>query len=280
MRQTLLALALSLATATAASAADPVGLVICAPGYPGTTSEAQTTIDALVAVMAKAAKWAPTELTGAYYETETGGVTRLSQADAAVALLPLALFLEQEAALKLTARQAAAMKGKAEATEVWSLVAKKGAIANAAALDGYELVSIVGFSKRFIKGPVLGAWGKLPESVKFSQSKQVLSAMRKASKGDKVALLLDSEQAAAIATSPFAGDLEVVYKAAPLPSAVVATVGTRIPEARWKALGDALPKLGDTPEGAKALEGVWKLRFAALDAKAVEAARKAFADAK
>jgi len=279
MRYILLAAALSLASATAL-AADPVSLVICAPGFPGTTSEAQPTIDALVGVMAKAAKWAPTELTGAYYEAEAAGVARLSQADAAITLLPLALFLEQETALKLTARQAAIMKGKADANEVWSLVAKKGAIANAAALDGYEIASIVGFSKRFIKGPVLGAWGKLPETVKFSQNKQVLSAMRKAAKGDKFALLLDAEQTAALATSPFAGDLEVVYKAAPLPTAIVSTVGTRIPDARWKALGEALPKLGDTPDGAKALEGVWKLRFAPLDAKAVDAARKAFNEAK
>ena len=279
MRNVLVATVLTLLCAPAL-AADPVSLIICAPGFPGTTAEAQPTIDALAAAMAGAAKWAPAELKGAYYETEPGGVARLSQPDAALALLPLALFLEQEASLKLSAKQAAIMKGKADGNEVWSLVAKKGAIAKAEALAGYEVVSIVGFSPRFIKGPVLGAWGKLPEGVKFTQSKQVLSAMRRAAKGDKVALLLDAEQTAALATSPFAGDLEVVYKSAPLPMGVLATVGGRISEARFKALGEALPKLGGTPDGAQALEGLWKLRFDALDPKALEAARKAFAQAR
>ncbi len=279
MRNAMLAVGLLLLSSPAL-AADPVALVICAPGFPGTTSEAQGAIDALTAAMAKAAKWAPAELKGAYYETEAGGVARLSQPDAAIAMLPLALFLEQEAALKLTARKAAIMKGKADPNEVWALVAKKGAVPNAAALAGYEVQSIVGFSPRFIKGPVLGAWGKLPEGVKFTQTKQVLSAMRKAAKGDKVALVLDAEQTAALASSPFSSDLEVVYKSPPLPMGVVATVEAKISEARWKAMGEALPKLGETPDGAKALEGVWKLRFDALDAKGLEAARKAFAGAK
>ncbi|HEY3450789.1 MAG TPA: hypothetical protein VGK67_30815 [Myxococcales bacterium] len=279
MRNALLAVGLILLSSPAL-AADPVAMVICAPGYPGTTSEAQPAIDALVTAMAAAAKWAPADLKGAYYETETGGVTRLSQPDAAIAMLPLALFLEQETALKLTARQAAIMKGKADPNEVWSLVAKKGAIPNAAALAGYEIQSIVGFSPKFIKGPVLGEWGKLPDGVKFTQSKQMLSAMRKAAKGDKVAMVLDAEQAAALATSPFAGDLEIVYKSAPLPMGVVATIAGKIPDAKWKTLGEALPKLGETPDGAKALEGVWKLRFGTLDPKAIEAARKMFAGAK
>ncbi|MGC4118276.1 MAG: hypothetical protein QM765_27735 [Myxococcales bacterium] len=265
---------------TPALAADPVTMVICAPGFPGSTTEAQGAIDALATAMATAAKWSPAELKGAYYETEAGGVARLSQPDAAIALLPLALFLEQETALKLTARQAAIMKGKADANEVWALVAKKGAVPNAEALAGYEIQSIVGFSPKFIKGPVLGPWGKLPDGIKFTQTKQVLSAMRKAAKGDKVALVLDSEQTAAIATSPFAADLEIVYKSGPLPMGVVATVNAKLSDAKWKPMGDALPKLGATPDGAKALEGVWKLRFDALDAKGVDAARKAFAEAK
>lgn len=279
MRNALLAASLVLLSSTA-MAADPVAMVICAPGFPGSTTEAQGAIDALANAMASAAKWGPAELKGSYYETEAGGIARLSQPDAAIALLPLALFLEQESTLKLTARQAAIMKGRTDPNETWALVAKKGAIPNAGALAGYEIQSIVGFSPKFIKGPVLGAWGKLPEGVKFTQTKQVLSAMRKAAKGDKVALVLDSEQTAAIATSPFAADLEIVYKSAPLPMGVIATVGTKVPDAKWKPMGEALPKLGGTPDGAKALEGVWKLRFDVLDAKGIEAARKTFADAK
>jgi hypothetical protein len=172
------------------------------------------------------------------------------------------------------------MKGKTEATEVWSLVAKKGSLTGAASLDGWQISSLIGFSPRFIRGPVLGAWGKLPESVKFVQTARAMSEMRKAAKGDKVALVLDSEQTAALASSPYASDLEVVYTAPALPSAIFATVGGRIADARWKPMAAALPKLGDTPDGAKALEGVWKLKFSALDDKALAAAQKLFKEAR
>lgn len=278
--RSLLAAALATLISLPALAAEPAALVICAPGYPGSTKEAQPTIDALVGVMAKQAKgWEPKELTGAYYETENGGVARLSQPDAALTLVPLAFFLEHEQALKLTARQGAAFKGR-DGTEVWSLFAKKGSVTKAADLDGWTIVSTVAFSPRFIRGPVLGSWGKLPETVKFQQTNRFLSPMRKAAGGEKIAFLLDSETATQIMGTEMAKDFEPLHKSAPLPMAIVATVDGRLPEARWKPMGEALLKLGETPDGAKTLEAVWKLKFLKLDDKALAAARKSFAEAK
>jgi hypothetical protein len=282
MRLTLLAAAaLSVGIAMPAQAADappaPIALVICAPGFPGTTAEAQPTIDALVKAMAGAAKWGEKDLSGAYYETEKGGLTRLSQPDAALALVSVPFFLEHADELKLQARQAGVFKGKQQATETWTLFAKKGSLPGAAALDGWQVASAVSYSPRFIRGPVLGGWGKVPATgVTYTQTNKFLTFMRKAAAGEKIAVLLGEEEAAAIATSPFAADLEAVYKAPPLPFGVIATVGARITDARFKPLGEALPKIGDTPDGAKALEAVWKLKFMPLDAKALAEAKKSF----
>ncbi|MBI5542632.1 MAG: hypothetical protein HY901_01995 [Deltaproteobacteria bacterium] len=275
MRTLFLAAFLSSTVALPAVAAEPVALVICAPGYPGSTAEAQPTIDSLAQTMAKAAKWAPAELTGVYYEKQEAGVTRLSQPDVGLALLPLALFLEQQEALKLKARLSAAMKGRAEATERWTLIAKKGSLPDASALEGWEVHSLVGFSPRFIRSVVLSGWGKVPENVKFVQTGRILSAMKKASAGAKVAVLLDSEQAEALAKSPDP-ELVVVHQSAFLPAAILATVGSKVSDTRWKTMGEALPKLGETPEGAKVLESVQKLKFMPLDEKVLVAAQKAF----
>jgi len=262
-----------------AARSEPVSLVICAPGYPANTAEAQPVIDALTAAIARAAGWKPGELTGAYYETEAGGRARLAKPDAAVAMLPLALFLEQQEALKLQPRVGAAMKGRT-GPELWSLVAKRGALTGPASLSGWQLGSLVGFSPRFIRGPALGGWGRLPDDVKYVQSGQVLSLLRKAAAGERTALLLDGDQAASIGMLPFAADVETVYRSPPMPGGVVATVAGRLPDARWKTLEQALLRLADTPEGARALEGVWKLRFVPLDEKGLAAAQKAFRDAK
>ena len=262
--------------ARAAEVKGPVSLVFCAPGYMGSTAEAQPSIDALVKAMATTAKWDAKDLTGAYYETDKGGVEALARPDAAMAMVTLAFFLEQQEAAKLDVKMLASMKGR-PAMETWALVAKKGAIKDPAALDGYTIASGISYSPRFIRGPVLGAWGKLPESVSFKQVRSLLPELRKAGKGEKIAVIVDEETAAAL---PSLTDVEVVYKSPPVPTAVVATVGGHLGDARWKAMAEALNHLAEGPDGAKALEAVQKLKFFPLDDKALAAAQKAFKEAK
>jgi hypothetical protein len=271
-----LAVLLAMAAPSSAPAADgPVALVACAPGYPGTTAEAQPAMDAFAAALARAASWPAGRVTAAYHETEQGGMGRLASPDAALALVPLPFLLQRGEALKLVPRLQVQSTGS-ELTEVWSLVARRGRIGSPAALDGFTVVSLAGYSPGFVRS-ALGPWGRIPESARIVHSGQVLSALRKAAGGEKVALLLDGAQAAALGTLPFAGDLEVVARSAPLPAAFVCTVGNRLAAARWKALEKALLALPSTPEGASAMEGLRFVRFAPVDAAALTAARRAFA---
>jgi hypothetical protein len=259
----------------AALGADPVAFVAVAPGYPGTTAEAQPSMDAFAAALAAQAGWPSGAITASYHEKDGPGLERLQRPDAALAMVALPFFLQHADALKLEARLVAAQK--AGATEVWTLVARKGRIRGAADLAGWQVNSIAGYAPAFVKGTALGAWGKLPDSVKIVASGQVLSSLRKAAAGENVAVLLDGAQAAALPSLPFAADLEVVARSAPLPTGLLATVGTRIAPARWRALDVALRKLGDTPAGAAALEGIRMQGFLPLDAASVAAARKAYA---
>jgi ABC-type phosphate/phosphonate transport system substrate-binding protein len=116
----------------------------------------------------------------------------------------------------------------------------------------------------------------VPSSVKVVQTSQVLSALRKAVAGENVAVLLDGAQAAALPTLPFAAELEVVARSAPLPTGVVVTVGKRLTPERWKALEKALRQLGDRPEGAAALDAIRLQGFVPLDIASLAAARKAY----
>ncbi len=258
-------------------AAEPVAFVAVAPGYPGTTAEAQASMDGFAAALATQAGWPAGSVTATYYEKDKPGLERLQKGDVAVAMVTLPFFLQNADALKLEPRLVAAQK--AGATETWSLVAKKGRLTGPASMDGWQLNSIAGYAPAFVKGPALGAWGRIPDSVKIVQSTQVLSSLRKAAAGENVAVLLDGAQAAALASLPFAADLEVVARSASLPTGILATVGTRLPADRWKALDAALRKLGSTPTGAAALEAVRMQGFLPLDPAALTAARKAYAAA-
>jgi hypothetical protein len=272
----LAALSWSGAGAVVSVAAPPAMiLVVCAPGYPGSTEEAQPTMDALAAAITAAAGWKPGDLKAIYFETEQGGLQRLRSDDAAVAISPVAFWLQHRGGLGLEPLMQAIEEG-GQAAEPWTLVAAAGQVSGSSSLAGFELISVAGYVPRFVRGPVLGAWGDLPRDVKITYSSAVLTGLRRASAGAKVALLLDRAQAAALPTLPFAARLQVVTRSAPLPVTVLSSVGGRLPAAKQHALVRALASLGATAAGANALAGVRLSRFVAADQAALARTRDVF----
>jgi hypothetical protein len=250
-------------------------LVVCAPGYPGSTAEAQPAMNALAAAVSQASGLGPAGLEAAYYETEKAGLDRLAAPDAALALVPLPFWLEHGKGLRLEPVMQAIEQG-GQAAEPWTLVAAAGAVATPASLAGFEISSLAGYSPRFVRGPVLGAWGDLPRDATIVASSAVLTSLRRASVGNKVAVLLDRAQAASLASLPFAGRLQVVTRSAPLPVSVLCVVGNRVPPSAVKALVKGFASLGATKVGAEALAGVRLARFVPADRAALAGARAAF----
>ncbi len=282
-----LALAISLtafggfaaARSNVAAQAGTMTLVVCAPGYPGSTAEAQSAMDGFAAAIAAGAGWKPGELRAVYFETEQPGVDRLAASDAAIAITALPFWLEHRAALRLTPHLQVVEEG-GTAAEAWTLVAPAGAVTGPSSLSGFELVTIAGYAPGFVRGPALGPWGDLPRDVRIVSSNNVLSAMRRASQGNKVAVLLDRASAAAVPTLPFAAKLQVVTNSAPLPVAVLSIVGDRVPAAKLKALLKGLTSLETTPAGKQALAAVRLARFVPADQSALTRAREMFDRAK
>lgn len=270
MRTAILALAAAFAATPAQAAGDPpVTFVACAPGYPGTTEEAQPSMDAFAAAVTGVAGWAPGQVVATYVPTEKEGLTRIRAA--AVALVPLPFLVQHGATLGLTPRLVVEQKGLGPG-ERWTLVAKKGRVTRPADLAGMTVISIAGYAPGFVRR-VLGAAWRLPESTKVTESAQVLSALRRVVKGEDVAVLLDGAQGAAMPTLPFAAELDVLARSEPLPAAVVATVGSRVGSARWVTLEKALLALPADPGGASALEGIRMVRFTKVDPAVLAAVR-------
>jgi hypothetical protein len=247
----------------------PITLVACAPGHPGTTAEAQPSMDAFAAALARAAGWPPARITATYLPSDREGKARLATQNAVVALIPLPFLLQHRITLGLTPRLTVEQKGLGP-TETWTLVAKKGRVRGPADLAGFTVVSIAGYAPGFVRGVLGPAW-RLPDTTKVVESGQVLSALRRAVKGDDVALLLDGAQGAALAGLPFAADLDLLARSAPLPAAVVATAGWRLGAARWTELEKGLLALPGDPAGAAALDAIRMVKFTPVDAPAIEA---------
>jgi hypothetical protein len=228
-------------------------------------------MDALAKALVGAGHLPPGSLSAVYEEGEAGGLRRLAQNDAALLLAPLPFFLDHEKDLRLVARLSA-VPGGGEALERWTLVAGKD---HPASLEGYTVQSTAGYSKRFVRAAAPG----LPGQVDIQAGAAVLSALRRAASGEKVAVLLDGAQAAALGKLPFASSLAVIGTSPPMPVAVVATVAKRMDESRWKVLEAAFRRLAEDPAAREALEGVRMAGFVPLDQAALAAARAAWRQA-
>jgi hypothetical protein len=136
--------------------------------------------------------------------------------------------------------------------ERWQLTARRGRVHGPASLAGFTLVSTAGYAKDFITRAALPAW-PLPPDVHIEASGQVLSALRRVAAGEPVVVLLDHAQTAALASLPFAGDLEAVTQSPELPVAVLAVVHARVPAARARSLRTALLGLARAPGNTELL---------------------------
>jgi hypothetical protein len=219
-------------------------LVFCAPGYPGGAGDAQPFVDQFANAAVVASGWPAGSLVAVYDPTEEGGLAKLKQADAVLAFVPYPFFIEHAAQLHLSPLV------QADVTDIgpqqrWTLVAKTGRVTAPSSMTGYTIFSTAGYAPDFVRYSALQGW-KLPPDVKIESTGLILSALRRVSAGEPVAVLLDQTQAAALPSLPFAADLKVVTQSAELPVAIIAVVDSRVAAARARALQIGLLKLGHT----------------------------------
>jgi hypothetical protein len=227
-------------------------LIFCAPGYPGGAGDAQPFVDQFANAAATDAGWPKGSLAALYDPTEQGGLAKLGGADAALAFVPYAFFVQHGAALHLSPLAQADVMGVGT-EERWTLVAKAGGITTPAALAGYTILSVAGYAPEFVRPSALAAW-PLPADVRIEATNQILSALRRVAAGEQVVALLDQTQAAALPTLPFAAQLKAVLQSAPVPVAILAVLDSRVPAARARSLQTALLRMGKAAGDADTLE--------------------------
>lgn len=266
--------AIGLCWSLVSASSGEVTLVACAPGYPGDTEQAQETMDAFAAGVARAAGWGAGKVGAVYHAELDEGLERLSRAEAMIALVPLPFYLEYRERLSLAPLLEVVQQ--AGSREVWSVVARRGAVEGPSSLAGWELAGMPGYSPRFVREVALGEWGALPADSTVSFSSRVLSVLRKAARGEPVAALLDTAQTAALDSLSFADQLEVVTQSAALPATLVCRVGDGLDDAGASGMADGLLRMHEMEGGAELLESIRIVRFTTLDAGLLRALEEGF----
>ena len=263
-----LAVLIPMVPALAATAPPQRVLVICSPGSPGSTLQAQQTMDVFAETVAKEAGRPPDSLSAVYHQTAEAGLTALTGGDAALAMVPLPFLMRYGAELSLQPKLEAVKDPGLP--EVWSLVAKKGSITAPASLSGWEITGAPGYAESFVRGVMLAGWGRIPADAKVVFGAQPLAALRRAASGEKVAVILDAAGAKALGGLPFAADVEVVALSKPMPSGFLCTIGKKMPVAETDRIVDALLHMHEKAATRDVLKMMTIARFAPVDQKALD----------
>ena len=264
--------ALALAAVATLYASDPVTLVTCAPGYPGSTEQAQPTMDDFSAHAARVSGWGEASLAAVYFNDLEEGLARIEQSDVALVMVPLPLYLEFGDRLDLRPLLEAVMAENPPKT--WTLVTGKGKVAGPASLDGWEITGRGGFSTTFVRNVALEGWGALPETAEVTFSSRTVSALRKASRGEEVAVLLDGEQSAALDDLPFAAELDRVYESGQFPPSLLCVVGDRLATDKVDELTEGLIGMSGKKAGRETLSQLRMSGFKPVDHAEIERIRE------
>ena len=189
--------------------------------------------------------------------------------------MTLPFFLEHREALGLKPLAQAVQTGS-DANQVWTLVAAVGRVVAPKDLAGWEIVSLGGHSPSFVRAMVFDGWGPAPEGLEVAFSSRVLTELRRAAKGETVAVLLDGPQAQSLERLPFGKDLETLRTSPEVPISLVCSVPGRSTPDREKAFTEALLGLGGGGDSDEALAGIRIERFVPIDREALGRAIEIF----
>ena len=134
-----------------------------------------------------------------------------------------------------------------------------------------------GYSSRFVRRVALAKWGELRADVRIRFNPRVLSVLRESSQGAKVAAILDRAQTDALASLPYANDLEVVARSRPLVGTVLCRVRGRLSDATADEIKDAFLELERLEGGRALLDTLRILRFELLDTEELSRIERMFA---
>ncbi|MFT7621305.1 MAG: hypothetical protein ACI9WU_000466 [Myxococcota bacterium] len=215
MKQLLIALSV-LFFAQTASASD-ARFLLCFPGGPGSTADAQPVVDKFLGKLASLTGWSGA--TGTYMNDLADCARQFEAAPPTVVMVPLHVYLAKRTAWKLAA--VSTMQNK-ETSGRYHIVAKKGATLES--LKGQKLATGLKADARFFSRVAFANKVDVATHFEMSKTRSALRAVKNVAKGKVAAALVDDVQLSALDGLPMAKDLAPVLSGPALPGAIVAAV--------------------------------------------------------
>lgn len=246
-------------------AAESVSIVICYPGAPGTTEQAEKVMAAFSRTLEQVSGLPGGKVRCVFYPEAKPALEFIEKERPVLGIFSLPFYLRYKSDLALVPVLQVVRQEKA--TQTFHVIAKKGRYGDLDSLKGKRLVSNHLFDPAFLDRVVLE--GRKVGPFQTEQTRKPLRAIRKAARGEEDAVLVDSKQWTKLQdVASLKGQLEEVHRSRPLPTEPVVAIGDAGAHGDRAKIEAGLRKMHEAEAGRQVFAEFQMDRFQEPDEKA------------
>ena len=252
---------------------EPVSIVICHPGSPGTTKQAEKTMSAFAGHLQEIADLPEGSVSCVFFPEAEPALEFIRKEKPKVGIFSLSFYLRYREDLHLSPVLQVVRQDKG--TQTFHLLVKKDRYPDLESLEGKRLVSNHIFDPAFLDRVVLG--GKREDFVQAEETRKPLRVIRKVARGEEDSILVDGKQWETLRKMAGLGDrLVEVHRSRELPTEPVVTIGAGSDRPEIARVTEAMKKMADTILGKQLCRDLQMNHFRDPDKKAFAEVEKLY----
>ncbi|MCP4674307.1 MAG: phosphate/phosphite/phosphonate ABC transporter substrate-binding protein [Deltaproteobacteria bacterium] len=209
--------------ATGAALAGSKDMLLCLPGFPGSSSQAQPYVDKMLRHLESKLGWPAKSMTGVYVSDGDNAANKLSSQKPGIALVGPSVYASQKSSLGMKVIAKVEANGRGE--ETYSVITRKdGGPSSLADLTGKTVEGAVVHDAKYVYNVLLDKQVPAGQLTLKSQ-KRPLSALRHVARGKADAAIVDQAVLEHMSELSIAKDLRVIYTSKPVPAPAVVVMG-------------------------------------------------------
>ena len=244
---------------------EPIRIVVCHPGSPGTTEQAKKTMQAFARCIEIDGGLPEGTIRCVFFPEAEQALDYIRKENPPLGIVSLSFYLRYREKLQLDPFLQVVRRGKS--TQTFHILAKKGRHPNLESLEGVKIVSNHLFDPAFLHRVILGGKGK--HALQVEETRKPLRAIRKTAREGEAAVLLDDEQLETLGKMKgLLDELEEIFRSEKLPTEPVVAMGPERKDPSIAKARAALERLSETKRGAEICAEFRIDRLVAPDPKA------------
>lgn len=231
---------------TGAVLADAKDMLLCLPGFPGTSVQAQPYIDKVLRHLESKLGWPSLSMHGSYIPDGEQGLKKLQTKKPGIALVGPSIYASLHKKMKMKVIAKVEVSGQSQQT--FSVVTKVGGPKTVSELQGKSLKGSVVHDENFVLNILLG--GQVPKGkLQLVTAKRPLNALRSVARGQDDAAIVSQDVIQHMKDLPFASELQIIYTSKPVPPPAIVVMGEGLKHA--KELANILIGMCKRPDGTE-----------------------------